>query len=133
MKKISLFFILCCAFSAFSLQAKENKLFNVSPKVFSEVLQNNKAHPDWFLLDIRTPGEFTKKRIAGATLVDMSKPDFSKKISDLDREKTYMLYCEVGGRSWQTMLYMSQLGFKNVYNMKGGIAAWEKEGFPIER
>jgi rhodanese-related sulfurtransferase len=62
----------------------------------------------------------------------LDKAVFEKGIKDLDKSKTYYLYCRSGRRSNSAALMMKKEGFK-VFDLKGGILAWEKTGFPILR
>jgi rhodanese-related sulfurtransferase len=46
-------------------------------------------------------------------------------LEELDKDKTYFVYCLAGGRSAQACGIMKQLGFEKVYNLVGGISQWE--------
>jgi len=76
------------------------------------------------LLDVRQPGEFEQGRIPGARLIPL--PELPDRISELDRDKPVLAYCAVGGRSRAAAQYLLGRGFKEVYNLKGGIAAWQR-------
>jgi phage shock protein E len=80
------------------------------------------------LLDVRTKKEYDAGHIPGAVLIDFNSPDFEKKIATLDKDKTYLVHCAVGGRSAKAAAKMSALNFKSVYNLEGGYRAWEKAG-----
>ena len=80
------------------------------------------------LLDVRTKKEYDAGHIPGAVLIDFNTPDFDKKIATLDKDKTYLVHCAVGGRSAKAAAKMSTLNFKSVYNLEGGYRAWEKAG-----
>ena len=80
------------------------------------------------LLDVRTKKEYDAGHIPGAVLIDFNAPDFDKKIATLDKDKTYLIHCAVGGRSAKAAAKMSALNFKSVYNLEGGYRAWEKVG-----
>ena len=85
------------------------------------------------VLDVRTPKEFTAGHIPGAVNIDWNGADFQKKVSALDKSKTYLVQCAVGGRSAKAADKMMTLQFTNVYNLEGGIKAWEKAGKPVEK
>ena len=76
------------------------------------------------ILDVRTPGEWNEGIIEGATMANIYDNDFDAKLAKLDKEKPVAVYCKSGGRSGKAMAKMNQLGFKEVYNLKGGIGAW---------
>jgi len=74
------------------------------------------------LLDVRQPREYEEGRIPGATLIPL--PQLSDRLQELDPEKPVLVYCAIGGRSRAAAQLLSGQGFKEVYNLKGGIKAW---------
>lgn len=82
------------------------------------------------LLDVRTPGEWNEGIIEGAATMNFYDADFKDRIAELDKEKPVAVYCKSGGRSGQTMSMMQEMGFKEVYNLNGGIGAWNQAGKP---
>jgi len=50
-----------------------------------------------------------------------------------DKDKTYLVYCKTGGRGAIVTCDLKKLGYKNVYNLKGGFNAWKKAGEPVEK
>jgi sulfur-carrier protein adenylyltransferase/sulfurtransferase len=93
-----------------------------------------KAHKEgsYTLLDVRQPAEYEQERIPGAKLIPL--PELPGRVSELDPEKPLITYCAIGGRSRAAAQYLSGQGFQAVYNLKGGIAAWQggKAGGPAE-
>jgi len=80
------------------------------------------------ILDVRTEDEFSEGIIPGAINIDIYKGQgFIYAVEELDKSKNYYVYCRSGGRSGQACSIMSQLGFKNTYNLLGGIMSWEGE------
>lgn len=84
------------------------------------------------ILDVRQPWEYEKEHISGAKLIPL--PQLSEKIGELDPEKPTIVHCAIGGRSRVAAQLLSGQGFKEVYNLKGGIVAWkgEKATGPVE-
>jgi len=84
------------------------------------------------ILDVRQPWEYEKEHITGAKLIPL--PQLSEKIGELDPEKSTIVNCAVGGRSRVAAQLLSGQGFKEVYNLKGGILAWKgrKATGPVE-
>lgn len=102
---------------------------SLPPKVFNKKAQKKQ---DAVILDVRTPEEFKEGHIENAINVDIyDDDDFEKKISTLDRNKTYFVYCKAGVRSSRAVEKMKSQGFKNLVNLEGGIDAWKEEGLPI--
>ncbi len=102
---------------------------NVNVHEFSEIIKSEKG----ILLDVRTPGEFADGHLANCTLIDFNSPDFPTKISGLDKEENYFIYCRSGNRSMRAIQLMHQMGFKKMANMDGGIIAWHQNGLPLEK
>src|SRR6478609_2554308 len=67
------------------------------------------------VLDVRTPEEFAGGNIEGAINIDFKAPDFEQKIGELDKKKTYLVYCLSGIRSKKAADRMSELGFESLY------------------
>ena len=78
------------------------------------------------LLDVRTPAETAGGTIDEAIEMDYRASDFARKISELDPNKTYLVYCASGGRSGNTCGELNKMGFNKVYNLKGGYSAWKE-------
>lgn len=82
------------------------------------------------LVDTRTKAERENGFIAGSILIPLDK-DFPEAIKTLDTNKPVFLYCAVGGRSYFASRYFAKNGFKRVYNLKGGVKAWQKAGHSL--
>ncbi len=82
------------------------------------------------LIDVRTPQEYQQVRLDEAALIDVSAADFDARISELDRNAAYVIYCRTGNRSAVAADRMAKLGFTEVYDM-GGIDVWMNEGRPV--
>lgn len=99
----------------------------------AELLRNNTDNPDFVLLDVRTPEEFADERLDKAVNLDYYARNFREELSRLDRDKLYLVYCRTGRRSGLALRMMDELGFKEAYNMIGGIVQWKAEGLPVFR
>ena len=82
------------------------------------------------VLDIRTPEEFAAGHIEGAVNVDFKGADFKAELGKLDRDQPYLLHCRSGSRSTSSKPVFTELGFKSIYHLDGGINAWEAAGLP---
>jgi adenylyltransferase/sulfurtransferase len=74
------------------------------------------------IIDVREPHEYQINRIAGATLIPMH--DVLKRSNELDPEEELVIQCKTGVRSGKVADYLRSVGFKHVYNLKGGIVDW---------
>lgn len=90
-----------------------------------------KTQPAVVVLDVRTPGEFQSGHLANAVNIDFRSPDFARQLARLDKSKTYLVHCAVGGRSTRSLLKLDSLGIKNVVHLDGGMDAWQKASLPV--
>jgi rhodanese-related sulfurtransferase len=75
------------------------------------------------ILDVRQPAEYQESHIPGAELIPL--PELHNSIDQLNPEIPVIVQCAVGGRSRAAAQLLSGYGFKEVYNLKGGIKAWQ--------
>ena len=79
----------------------------------------------YVLVDVRTEKEFDDGHIEDALNIDYFSDTFSDEISNIGLENPVLVYCRSGNRSGKSMKIMSDLGFKEVYNLIGGIKGWK--------
>jgi rhodanese-related sulfurtransferase len=79
------------------------------------------------LIDVREPHEFEEANIGGR-LVPLGKVQ-SLQVEDLEdlKDKEVIVYCRSGRRSMFACQVLDQLGFKETYNLEGGILDWIKK------
>jgi len=103
---------------------------DITPQEAFTLIQNNQNNPDFIIIDVRTLEEFVGEHIENATNIDFYSEAFRDMLNTLDKNKTYLIYCKVGGRSGSALDIMAELNFKEVYNILGGINQWKAEGLP---
>ncbi len=81
-------------------------------------------------LDTRSKEEYDVSRIKDAVWVGYDEFDKSK-LNDISKDKTIVLYCSVGYRSEKIGEKLEALGYKNVYNLYGGIFEWVNQGHAV--
>ncbi len=83
---------------------------------------------DLVYLDVRTEKEHESEgNIENSLVIDFFKlSNFKKEIEKLDKNLPYLVYCAVGGRSKAAAALMVKMGFVEVYDMAGGLKAWQK-------
>ena len=80
------------------------------------------------ILDVRTQEEVDEGKIPNALHIDIYKGQgFIDEVDELDKTKTYFVYCRSGARSAQACAVMNQLGFEKTYNLLGGFSEWTGE------
>lgn len=106
---------------------------HLDPNSAFEMIHENKDNPNFILLDVRTPAEYDESHIEGSILINYQSSDFNDKVQELDKNKTYLVYCRSGMRSAASVDIMMKTGFENVYNIVGGIMGWENCGLPVNK
>jgi rhodanese-related sulfurtransferase len=86
---------------------------------------------DVVTLDVRTAGEFMAGHINGAINIDVEGNTFDAEIANLDKSKTYAVYCQSGRRSQIAVDKMASAGFGSLFNLENGIADWNTKGLPV--
>lgn len=99
----------------------------ISPAEANELIKNRK---DLQVIDVRTPQERKQFRIADTRLVPVG--DVMRGVFNGDPDKPVMLICAVGGRSYIAGKVMYARGYRQVYNLEGGIESWRRAGLPVE-
>lgn len=124
MKKVLLMLLMVAAMTAQAWAAEKN----VSARDIKSLMDKNK---DIYLLDVRTPQEYSQGKLAGSVLIPIG--EFERRIREVPKNKTIVVYCAVGSRSKPVAGFLSQQGYKDVYNMTDGIVGWYRNGYPIQR
>ena len=96
----------------------------INPTEFEQKLKQSEIQ----LIDVRTPEEYADGGITGSVNLNYNSADFEQRIGQLDKNKTVLVYCLSGGRSGKAANQMNSMGFKEVYNMQGGLVQWRSEG-----
>ena len=102
----------------------------ITPKQASDLIQKNYGNPDFVVVDDREPAAYRSGHIANAINVPYG-TDFNSRIGALNKNKVYLVYCPTG--CGKTSRIMKELGFKEVYEIQGGLNAWKSQGLPTEQ
>ena len=100
----------------------------LSPSKFEQTLKNQPGS----VIDVRTPNEFAEGHLANAVNIDFYSSDFDSRFNKFDKIKPVYVYCQRGGRSQSAVEKLNKIGFKNVYELEGGIVKWEEAGKKVE-
>lgn len=85
------------------------------------------------ILDVRTPAEYASGHIKNSLLADWNnRAEFERRVSFIDKDKPLYVYCLGGGRSAKAAEKLRSEGYKNVYELQGGINAWKAADKPVE-
>ena len=95
---------------------------DITVQKLNEMRKSDDPH---MLLDIREDQEVAICSIDGSTHIPMN--EIPERLDELPRDKTLVVMCHVGGRSFQVTQWLLSNGFDNALNLEGGIAAWSQE------
>ena len=84
------------------------------------------------LIDVRTKNELDEIKIEGVINIDFYSDKFENDLLNLEIDKTYYLICRSGRRSGIATSLMRDNGFKDVYNIKGGMIEWQNSNLRLE-
>ena len=126
MHKFSLYLALLCSLLLTACETEAQT--KLTPDAYQSALQ---ATQNVQLVDVRTPDEYRSGHINGAVNINYYDADFAQQITRLDKEKPLMVYCAVGGRSGKAAAKLTEMGFKNVTDLIGGMNAWKAASKPV--
>lgn len=104
---------------------------SINVKRANKLNQENTGNSNFIVLDVRSNNDYKNDHLANAINIDFKSDDFTEKLKQLDRDKTYLVYCYGGVRSKKTMEQMEILHFTKIYNVKGGMMKWKVKGLPV--
>ena len=76
------------------------------------------------LLDVRSDKEYEQGHIPGAVHVPLA--DIGDKVKKHKKDKDLVVYCRSGNQSIWAIKRLMGMGYKNLYNLKGGYSAWKR-------
>lgn len=105
---------------------KIEKYIKLNPYEAKELIDREK---DLIIIDARTEAEYLYEgKLENAVNLDFLKPRiFKREIQKFDKNKNYLVYCAVGRVSRSACELMAELGFEKVFELSGGLKAWQKE------
>ena len=99
-------------------------------RVSAPVAAERIARGEAILVDVRTPGEREQKRVAGSVALPLN--HLAERAGELPRDRPLLIHCAGGYRSSIAASLLQRLGFQQVSEMAGGLAAWEPARLPVE-
>ncbi|MBW2465735.1 MAG: rhodanese-like domain-containing protein [Deltaproteobacteria bacterium] len=109
------------------LEQQQSFFKTVTP---SEAFNLIKNRQDILLVDVRGKDELYEGYIEGSIFMPLW--DIIKGVQRPPQDKPILLICAVGGRSLALGKLMSQNGWNEIYNLKGGISAWKDADLPLK-
>ncbi|RFS16569.1 thioredoxin domain-containing protein [Emticicia sp. C21] len=106
---------------------EKNQATNLSANTFSEKII---ALSNELVLDVRTPEEYAKGHLIDSKNINWKDTNFANRIEQMDKSKPVFVYCLSGIRSAAAAKKMREMGFKEVYELDGGIVKWRAANLP---
>ena len=100
-----------------------NHITQISAEDLHEMVTGSEK---FVLLDVRATNEFEEEHIEGAINIPVA--DLRKKDKELNKKDTIILICSSGNRSSLGVSILGQHGFKNLYNVAGGMTGYSAAG-----
>lgn len=112
----------------FEIRARRDAFAGVSPQDLIR-LQNQGA----LIIDLRKGDEFSAGHIGGARRMDSAEMLMAGDSLKKYKEKNVIVYCESGSTGAAAARVLAGQGFKQAFNLKGGLAGWRSENLPLAR
>ncbi|MEJ2345376.1 MAG: rhodanese-like domain-containing protein [Gammaproteobacteria bacterium] len=90
-------------------------------------------HQNAVLVDVREHKEFQEGHIANAIHIPLSQINDQAKKLEKYKKRPIIAYCRTGSRSGSACNRLQKHGFESVYNLRGGLMAWQKDNLPVTR
>ena len=92
---------------------------------------SNGTYPNLVILDVRTQSEYNEGHLENAVLIPLNELEsrLGKILPCKDSE--IIVYCKSGARSAQASYILDSNNFTKVFNVLGGITAWESANYPV--
>ena len=114
-----------------SIFKRSKKVDEIEPKQAFIEIEKHRNNPNFVLLDVRDPNEYNKEHLENAQLLTVKSTDFEDELEKMDKNKKYFVYCRKGKRGYKAAELMEKHGFKEVYNITGGIDKWKSKRLPV--
>jgi rhodanese-related sulfurtransferase len=84
---------------------------------------------DLLVIDVRSPSEFGQGALEGSRNIPFI--SILEGRHTLPKNRPILLVCSIGGRSYAAGQILLERGHRKVFNLDGGLAAWQKAGLPV--
>jgi rhodanese-related sulfurtransferase len=82
------------------------------------------------LVDVRTVNEMARGMLSGAEALPMHL--IPLRADEFTKGDRVVFYCQTGARSGQVCAFLQQQGIPDVFNLRGGIVDWSRNGYAVQ-
>ncbi|MGD8784304.1 MAG: rhodanese-like domain-containing protein [Thioalkalispiraceae bacterium] len=102
---------------------------NANPALATQLINQQDA----VVVDVREDNEYAKGHIINSVHIPLSY--LKDRIKDLEKykDKPVIVGCKTGQRSGQACATLKKQGFEQVYNLSGGVTAWQADNLPLTK
>lgn len=100
---------------------------SVTPAVSTQMIN----HDDAVVIDVRESNEYSEGHIINSIHIPLS--SLKTRLNNIEKHKSQkvIIACRSGHRSSQACATLKKEGFEQVFNLSGGVMAWESAGLPL--
>lgn len=100
---------------------------SISPAQSTQMINRDDA----LMLDVRESNEYSEGHIINSVHIPLS--GLKTRMKDLEKHKSkkVIVACRSGSRSSQACATLKKEGFEQVFNLSGGVMAWESANLPL--
>lgn len=103
----------------------------LTPEEAQNLIESHQHDPGFVLLDLRSRHDFGICRLAGAVNLPFRLEDIDDELKKMNKQNSYLIYCQDNTVSNITAFTMDELGFENVNIISSGITGWRKSNLPV--
>jgi rhodanese-related sulfurtransferase len=125
---LALVIIIALLFAS-NLQSAFSGVVQIGPVEAIKMINHEKA----VVVDVRDDKEFVEGHIINSIHIPLG--NVQQRVNELNahREKPIIVSCRSGARSNAACSMLRKNGFENVFNLKGGIMAWQSASLPLSK
>ena len=126
---VALVAALCVVSALLTVSLLQGRKFSVDPVTATQMINREDA----VVVDVRPMADFNKGHIVNAVSAPLN--GFKNQIKSLEKhkDKPIIIGCRSGNQSQAACRDLRKAGFEKVYNLRGGLHAWEAHNLPISR
>lgn len=103
---------------------------SLSTNAFRSVLEHMGEHTEIACIDVRNAQEYAEAHIAGVQHIPLE--ELAEHVDELATKKEIYVHCRSGMRSQKACEILEKMNIPaQMYNVDGGILAWQREGLPV--